>query len=366
MPTLTNDENVNAGCLLLRSTDEGHINASRQTKLDHHPAYTPGNSVEQVKISRPRPLPRKQPIQLNELETWERSSPFADYTNTSGSDKAQNVDERDEGQIATWMKGLRLSDHARDSVEGHGKEKDRVEAKDGGEETELLEENTVDEVDRATPTPCATPHLRSRFSDDFSSHLLSPEFPLKPIASTDMTPPTFTDPFSDTHKTFGPLPPLTSEDYIDLPDVFLQPGGYKEPSSSSSNVLPPPPSPKMVFHTKEISPFDTSEMTPADFNLRGRILSNLDSKPKPRSWSVRKHTFGAAFRARQREIRARKASHSKPAVPPRPKRSLALPDVRFRKRSSDAAASGTSSRFGSFVRRVLPEPNGMVRRVLRR
>ncbi|KAL0058272.1 hypothetical protein AAF712_015060 [Marasmius tenuissimus] len=277
-----------------------------------------------------RPLPRKEP----KLDQLDGGNPFADHTNVSDASSKKFV-EKDEEGVGLWMEELELKEAMAEKQPHPETSNSLVHGSD------LLRSGKFEETgpvpNRFSPE---LPNdemrdLGSRFSDDTSNAGIL-EFPLKPISYTDMTAPVFTNPFGNPNESFRPLSPLYNDEYIDLPDVFLQPGGYTAsvPQVSSSSAAVSPRGTEELDKSierailrskaKEISPLNTSEMTPADRKVVRRIMFK-HSQSRRQASSKYKPKLAAAFRARQREIKAGKASHSRPVVPPRPKKSFVTP-----------------------------------------
>ncbi|KAK1230534.1 hypothetical protein PQX77_006369 [Marasmius sp. AFHP31] len=361
-------------------------NASPRRRPEQYAGTAPGEQAS-LKISRPQPLRRKEP----KLDQLDRDNPFADYTNVSDT-PSKKVAEKDEEQIGLWMEELELKEETAEKRSHPEVSNSLVH------ESALLRSGNVEET-RPAPNriPPELPNdemrdLGSRFSEDMSSAGV-PELPLKPISYTDMTAPVFTNPFGNPNETFRPLSPLYSDEYIDLPDVFLQPGGYTAsvPQTSSASPRSAEELEKSIERailrskSKEISPLDTSEMTPADRKVLRSVMFN-QSQSRRHASSKYNPKLAAAFRARQREIKARKASHSRPVVPPRPKKSFVIPY--FHRQESDlesdtrilegtargnsdsdsgsdsTSSSGSSSTFGGLMKWAVP--SGMMSWVLRK
>ncbi|KAJ8092765.1 hypothetical protein PM082_023593 [Marasmius tenuissimus] len=158
------------------------------------------------------------------LDQLDGGNPFADHTNVSDASSKKFV-EKDEEEIGLWMEELELKEVTAEKRPHPETSNSLVHASD------LLRSGKFEETgpvpDRFSPE---LPNdemrdLGSRFLDDTSNAGI-PEFPLKPISYTDMTAPVFTNPFGNPNESFRPLSPLYNDEYIDLSDVFLQPGGY--------------------------------------------------------------------------------------------------------------------------------------------
>ncbi|KAJ8092787.1 hypothetical protein PM082_023615 [Marasmius tenuissimus] len=385
---MTNNENVRfslftEACTCADAFDQASLGR------EYYAGTAPGKQAS-LKISRPRPLLRKEP----KLDQLDGGNPFADHTNVSDT-SSKKVVEKDEEQIGLWMEKLELKEETAEKRPHPETSNSLVHASDllrsDVEETEPVPNRFLPELPNDEMRD-----LGSRFSDDMSNAGI-PEFPLKPISYTDMSAPVFTNPFGNPNETFRPLSPLYSDEYIDLPDVFLQPGGYTAsvPQASPSSAAASPRSTEELEKSierailrskaKEISPLDTSEMTPADRKVVRRTVFN-HSQSRRHASSKYKPKLAAAFRARQREIKARKASHSRPIVPPRPKKSFMIPyfqrrdpdlecDTRMFEHmaegndSSDSgsdstSSSGSSSTFGGLMKWAMP--SGMMDWVLRK
>ncbi|KAL0567569.1 hypothetical protein V5O48_014429 [Marasmius crinis-equi] len=310
------------------------IDASEQGILKRRSAYYAGAPIEQSKIPRPP----------SDATKAEGSTLFKDYTNSVHVEGGKS----DEEQISMWMEELKMQENG---SEDHGMV-ERSESDSEYSEPEVAENETSPRQKPAsTSNPSVASSLHSRFSDGDSM----PEFPLVPIGYTDMTPPIFTNPFSNSPgETLDPLPPLTSDDYIDLPEYFKQPGGNKELKPSASLIW-------RRAKAKDISPLDTSEMTLTDRRLLRRILFESMTDKRHTKKSKVQHKLESAFRARQREIRAKKPSH----IPVRPKRSLGPASYHpedtsegFIQNSHDTVG------FGGIVKWAIPR--GVVRWALRR
>ncbi|KAF9269347.1 hypothetical protein L218DRAFT_994301 [Marasmius fiardii PR-910] len=295
---------------------------------------------------------------------------------------------KDKEQIDVWIQDRTREDHRRSGLSSTSKtERKRnhhrgLEGRIGyqshellrypGEGTHLVASRVVrgeclhnDTVTSTRSEAISTqddPKPSSRFSEDTQSTCSGVSELPKPITYADRSPPLFTNPFGG-NRLLAPLPPLTRDDYIPLANIFLQREDDKSPSPPTSKAplrrKPPPTVPSSMLRAKDISPFDTSEMTPADRKMRRRLLFEEARRAwkKPHSNT----SSSARFRARQREIRANKPG-TRPPVPLPPKRPLILPYFRRKEDKDDLPEVGKNENektrvggFQGFLRRTIPE-----------
>ncbi|KAG7094317.1 hypothetical protein E1B28_007919 [Marasmius oreades] len=359
----------------------------------------------------------EEPTRINRGGHGTATKPFTDYTNvpvpvvaaancnpgqqTGTLSDAGGV--KDEEQVGMWMEELRIKEEEErgnqlgssagedwNHMLGEGVGNGQPNETSGGTLGCTPDIHVGDETPQ-TPTPTPTPtcdradrrdseddplKLRSRFSEDSDSTYSDLSDLPKPIGYPDMSLPVFTNPFGG-NAPLAPLAPLTQTDFIPLPNVFLQPGGYKEPPSRKRKRPPPTEESTVLIRANDISPFDTSEMTRTDRKLLKRMLfeefKRVSRKPP---LNPTKPGLVQVFRARQREIKARKPGRR----PPRPKRSLVFPLPYFLRRQSrvDGAEGSGGERgsknadkrthdqeggFSGFVRWAIPR--GMAKWVLR-